>query len=61
MDYTYRLIPDSAWKEHITSVAKSLSSKIGLCLRLSKFLKFDILCKLYLTLVIHHLDYCIMG
>ena len=27
-----------AWKEHIASVAKSLSSKIGLFLRLSKFL-----------------------
>ena len=29
---------DLAWKKHITSVAKSLSSKIGFFLRLSKFL-----------------------
>ena len=50
---------DLAWKEHITSVAKSLSSKISLFLRLRKFLKFDILCKLYFALVVLHLDYCI--
>ena len=50
---------DLAWKKHITSVAKSLSSKIGLFLRLGKFLEFDILCKLNFTLVVPHLDYCI--
>ena len=49
---------DVAWKEHITSVAKSLSSKIGLFIRLSKFLKFDILCKFYFTLVVPCLDFC---
>ena len=47
---------DLVWKEHITSVAKNLSSKIGIFLRLSKFLKFDILCKLYFALVVPHLE-----
>ena len=46
---------DLAWKEHITSVAKSLSFEIGLFFRFIKFLKFDILCKLYFTLVVPHL------
>ena len=50
-----------AWKEHITSAAKRLSSEVGLFLRLSNFLKFDtsILCKLYFKLAVPHLDYCI--
>ena len=56
LDDTYRT--DLAWKEHITSVVKSLSSKIGLFLR-EQILKFDILCKLYFTLVVPHMDYCI--
>ena len=51
---------DLAWKEHINSVVKCLSCKIGLFLRLSKFLKFDILCKLYFTLVVPYLNYCYM-
>ena len=45
----------------MTSVAKRVSSKIGPFLRHSKFLKFDILYKIYFTLVVPHLDYCITG
>ena len=51
---------DLAWKEHITSVAKGLSFKIDLFLRLTKVLKFDILYKLYFTLVVPHFNYCII-
>ena len=48
------------WKEHITSVARVCTLKVGLFLTLSKFLKFDILCKLYFTLVVPHLDYIVL-
>ena len=46
---------DLAWKEHITLLLRVCP----LFLRLSKFFKFDILCKLCFTLFVPHLDYCI--
>ena len=57
---TLLVISSLAYKYiYITSFAKGLSSKTGLFLRLSKFLKFNILCKLYFTLVILNMDSCI--
>ena len=50
---------DLSWNDHITSIIRKLSPKLGLFFRLQKFLPKSILTTLYFTLIQPHIDYCI--
>ena len=50
---------DLSWNDHITSIVRKLSPKLGLFFRLQKFLPKSILTTLYFTLIQPHIDYCI--
>ena len=50
---------DLSWNDHITSIIRKLSPKLGLFFRLQKFLPKSILTTLYFTLIQSQIDYCI--
>ena len=49
------------WKNHIDCISVKVSRAIGIVKRLRHVISFDILVMLYNTLILPHIDYCILA
>ena len=49
------------WKNHIDCISIKISKTIGIMKRLKHVIPFDVLVMLYNTLILPHINYCILA